>query len=65
MHAMSTLRIIVPILAATALAIPHDQMVNNEFVRDVGVIYSGSNFTGDATFLVTHKKKRKCETALS
>lgn len=62
---MSFLKIVVPFLAATGLALPHDQMVNNESVRDVGVIYSGNNFTGDATFLVTHKKERKCETALS
>ena len=53
------------LLAATALALPHDQMVNNEFIRDVGVIYSNSNFTGAATFLVTHKKERKCDTNVS
>ncbi|KAJ4357081.1 hypothetical protein N0V95_002819 [Ascochyta clinopodiicola] len=49
-------------MASTVLALPHNRMVNNEFIRDIGVLFSQSNFTGNAIFLVTHKKEHKCET---
>lgn len=53
------------LLAPTANAAPHDLMVNNEFVRDVGVVYPSNNFTGNPLYLVTHKKAPKCETGIS
>jgi hypothetical protein len=43
-----------------ALALPHDQMVNNEFIRDVGVLYPNSNFSGDPMYLVMYKQVPKC-----
>lgn len=56
---------IVSLLSVTISAIPHDLMVNNEFVRDVGVAYPDNNFTGNPFYLVTHKKAPKCETTVS
>ncbi|KZM24626.1 uncharacterized protein EKO05_0008709 [Ascochyta rabiei] len=50
------------LLASVVLAFPHDRMVNNEFIRDVGVLFSQSNFTGNVMLLVTHKQEHKCET---
>lgn len=50
------------LLAPLSFALPHDLMVNNNFIRDVGVLFPKSNFTGDPLYLVTHKKERKCET---
>lgn len=51
--------------ALTAKAAPHDLMVNNEFVRDVGVVYPNNNFTGNPLYLVAHKKAPKCEIGIS
>ncbi|KAF9701645.1 hypothetical protein EKO04_000270 [Ascochyta lentis] len=62
MYAISIILRIVFLLASLALALPHDRMVNNEFIRDVGVLFSESNFMGDPMFLVTSKEERKCET---
>lgn len=56
---------IAAVLASAVNAAPHDLMVNNEFVRDVGVVYSNNNFTGNPLYLVTHKKAPKCETGIS
>ncbi|KAF3049933.1 hypothetical protein E8E11_009677 [Didymella keratinophila] len=53
------------VLAPTANATPHNLMVNNEVVRDVGVVYPNNNFTGNPLYLVTHKKAPKCETSIS
>ncbi|KAF1923816.1 uncharacterized protein M421DRAFT_306422 [Didymella exigua CBS 183.55] len=53
------------LLASTISAFPHDLMVSNKFVRDVGVLYPNSNFTGTPLYLVTHKKALKCETAIA
>jgi hypothetical protein len=62
MHAINIFQRIVYLLAPMAIALPHDQMVNTEFIRDVGLLFSQGNFTGSRIFLVTHKKERKCET---
>ncbi|KAF3036657.1 hypothetical protein E8E12_001833 [Didymella heteroderae] len=56
---------ILGLLAPTVNAAPHDLMVNNEFVRDVGVVYPSNNFTGSPLYLVTHKKFPRCETGIS
>lgn len=64
MYAFLTLPAIVGFFIASTGALPHDQMVNNEFERDVGVLYSGSNFTGEPLFLVQHKEGTKCESGI-
>ena len=61
MHAIGIFQLVC-VLGSLVIALPHDQMVNNDFIRDVGVLYPNSNFTGNPLFLVTHKKQRKCET---
>ena len=53
------------LLTTTVYAHPHDQMVNNDFVRDVGIVYPNVNFTGDPLYLITHKQAPKCETNIS
>jgi hypothetical protein len=53
------------LLAPLVNAAPHDLMVDNEFVRDVGVVYPNNSFTGNPLYLVTHKKAPKCETGIS
>ncbi|KAF2633546.1 hypothetical protein BU25DRAFT_486614 [Macroventuria anomochaeta] len=62
MYASRISKAVVCLLASAIAASPHDQMVNNEFIRDVGVLYPNSNFTGDPFFLVQHKKAPRCET---
>lgn len=54
--------VIAGLLAPMVITAPHDLMLNNEFVRDVDVVYSDNNFTGNPLYLVTHKKAPKCET---
>ena len=39
---------------------PHDGMVNNDYIRDVGVVYSESQIKGDRTFLLAVKAKPEC-----
>ena len=65
MYVVRLFQIAVCFMTTLALALPHDQMVNNEFIRDVGVLYPNSNFTGGPLFLVQHKKAPKCETNVS
>lgn len=48
------------LLAATAVALPHDLMINNDIIRDVGVIYPDGDFTGHPIYLVQHKQKPEC-----
>ena len=62
MYTMPIFQAVIGLLASGALSLPHDQMVDNEFIRDVGVLYPQVNFTGEPLFLVTHKKQPKCET---
>jgi hypothetical protein len=56
---------VVGLLTPAVSALPHDLMVNNEFVRDVGVVYPNDNFTGTPLYLVTYKKAPTCSTAIS
>ncbi|KAJ4987552.1 hypothetical protein SVAN01_07009 [Stagonosporopsis vannaccii] len=65
MYIFNIIQIVIGLLASTVVALPHDLMVNNDLVRDVGVIYSNSNFTGTPLFLLQHKQGRKCETNIA
>jgi len=39
MYALNIFQTVVAMLVSMIVALPHNLMVNNEFVRDVGVIY--------------------------
>lgn len=55
----------VSLFAASAIALPHDLMVNNELIRDVGVLYTDFNYTGEPLFLIQHKQEPKCEISIA
>ncbi|KAH6642417.1 hypothetical protein C7974DRAFT_101877 [Boeremia exigua] len=65
MHASRIFQAVIGLLAATVLALPHELMVNNEFVRDVGIAYSDSNFGGVSVYLMQDKKTSKCQTDIA
>jgi|TARA_R110002003_G_scaffold1048_16_gene22285 hypothetical protein len=46
---------------AMALPEPHNGMVDNDHVRDVGVIYSKPNFQGDKKFVFEVKDGSGCQ----
>jgi hypothetical protein len=54
--------IILFILAGIVMALPqpHTGMVDNDNVRDVGVIYTTTNFEGSAKFVFEIKAKPEC-----
>lgn len=49
-------------LAGIAMAFPqpHNGMVDNANIRDVGVIYTGTNFTGAPKFIFELKARPEC-----
>lgn len=61
MYSFNLIPIVIALLVATVVALPHDLMVNDEFTRDVGVVYPDNNFTGAPLYLMLHKQGRKCE----
>ena len=65
MHTLLILPVLMAFFFSAIGALPHDQMVNDRFKRDVGVLYSDSNFTGTPFYLVQHKEAPKCENTIS
>ncbi|KAH7089846.1 hypothetical protein FB567DRAFT_590638 [Paraphoma chrysanthemicola] len=47
--------------AAMALPEPHEGMIDNEFIRDVGVVFSKPNFQGDKKFIFEIKDESACQ----
>lgn len=60
MQFFQTFQMLVCLLVSPVHALPHDLMVNNELVRDVGVLFSNRNYNGNSTFLLMHKRESKC-----
>ena len=45
---------------AMALPEPHKGMIDNDYVRDVGVVYSKPNFQGKSKFVFELKEQSEC-----
>jgi hypothetical protein len=39
---------------------PHTGMINDDNVRDVGAVFSASNYGAEGTFILQNKKKSQC-----
>lgn len=48
------------VLGLAAIAMGHEGMVDNEHVRDVGVVFSEPNFTGASEFVWEMKHDNDC-----
>lgn len=60
-HHITMALLMVANLVAFSKGAPHLGMIDNEKMRDVGVAYSGPDFTGVPTLLIQSKNQPSCE----
>lgn len=57
---LSILLTLLFVMFAAAVPEPHRGMIDNDDIRDVGVVYTAANFTGTRKFIFETKRELKC-----